>query len=357
MANECQVTNNKNAIQRLIQIVEESLLSKEELITGLIATKKQIVIKGDNLTFALSTSEIDKIEMSKNERAVTSMIDLGECEKKLREEYHLDSSVQLIITKYDIVRSDSVATQVEYSIYRSDNPTEKLELSKCAGTTITVNSPFTVNNSTESLLLSTFKQGYDILNPNDSFYTDLCSSYDSENDTDLTIRERKTEIYEPNSNVCEDSCEVKMTVQCICEVKTEVNTDTEKASFGSKLKDSFFDFDTIFNIKVLKCIKLIFTWEGFKRNYLGYTNISISFLFVGLMSYYFIVSEHFKEELKNISIEINKVKAKILETPSEDNRQAPNEKVRKKKKKRKSKVGGGKTMGKNSDLGVNELFK
>ena len=39
-----------------------------------------------------------------------------------------------------------------------------------------------------------YYSGYDLFNENDSFYTDICSTFTSENGTDMTLADRKKEI-------------------------------------------------------------------------------------------------------------------------------------------------------------------
>ena len=52
------------------------------------------------------------------------------------------------------------------------------------------------------------EQGYDIYNKNSSFYNDICISVSYIND-DLTIKDRKEEIYPTNMTIVNPNCEYK----------------------------------------------------------------------------------------------------------------------------------------------------
>ena len=50
--------------------------------------------------------------------------------------------------------------------------------------------------------------GYDLFNLNDSFYNDICSTYTTQDGTDLTLLDRKKIIYDKNTNIsmCQEGC-------------------------------------------------------------------------------------------------------------------------------------------------------
>jgi hypothetical protein len=55
-------------------------------------------------------------------------------------------------------------------------------------------------------------------------------------------------------------------------VKTDfVNKMSENNFNEAKLYEIFTDFNNIFNIKILKCMNLIFTTKAFKENYANIT--------------------------------------------------------------------------------------
>ena len=97
---------------------------------------------------------------------------------------------------------------------------------------------YTYNNyypSEESLSkvqqLSQF--GYDLYDINNDFYQDICTSFTSENGTDILLSDRKSDFYE-NVSLCENGCEYKgydlnkKRVKCECSVKEEIKVEENK---------------------------------------------------------------------------------------------------------------------------------
>ena len=82
-----------------------------------------IVIEGDNTIYQLISSE----KMSDNENTNMSIIDLGDCGKKLLDENHLD---YLLILKIDTKLDENTAVILNYEVYNPLN-NEKLNLSIC----------------------------------------------------------------------------------------------------------------------------------------------------------------------------------------------------------------------------------
>ena len=66
-----------------------------------------------------------------------------------------------------------------------------LNLSICKEDIITISSPVKLNNLTSSLYDSLKDSGYNLFNQNDPFYKDICTSYTTENGTDLILVDRK----------------------------------------------------------------------------------------------------------------------------------------------------------------------
>ena len=87
------------------------------------------------------------------------------------------------------------------------------------------------------------QSGYNLFDLNDSFYNDICSTYTTENGTDLTLADRKNLIYDNNGNVsmCQDGCTFQSynsttrKAKCDCSVqKEETITDVSKLNFDKK---------------------------------------------------------------------------------------------------------------------------
>ena len=191
--------------------------------------------------------------------------------------------------KVDIKRDDTSSTQIEYQVFNPIN-LQQLDLSYCDNAKIVVYSPIDLDNKTYNLLKHLKDQGYNLFNGNDSFYNDICSTFNSFNDTDVLLKDRKNDFYIQNITLCEENCEYEdfnlesLKAKCQCDVKFEVKSDKTKVKFyPNRLAENFYKIEKYANIKVFICYNLVFDIERLKRNYGSYMIICISLLFIILM--------------------------------------------------------------------------
>ena len=138
--------------------------------------------------------------------------------------------------------------------------------------------------------------GYNLFNLNDSFYNDICSTYTTQDGTDLTLLDRKNIIYDKNGNIsmCQEGCQIinynstLKKANCDCKVQTEVtNTDIETINFNRKdIAESFYKTLTNSNFLVLKCFKLVFSKKGQFNNIGSYVMSVMTFLFIILLFFF-----------------------------------------------------------------------
>ena len=174
----------------------------ESLKEAMESDSRQIIQK-DNAIFQLST-----IESQKNgDIPFISSVDLGDCEALIREQEGLADDEDFFMIKMDLKNEDYSATFVQYEIY-NPNTLELVNLDICDNVTITMQIPVLLSNDTESFYASLAKYGYQLFNINDSFYNDICSLYTAENGADMTLKDRKTIIYDKSKNVslCQKDC-------------------------------------------------------------------------------------------------------------------------------------------------------
>ena len=172
---------------------------------------KDYVISIDNITYQITTSDNKKNNQSNN----VSTIDLGECEVSLKKKYDINMSIPLIILKVDYPISGQLIPLIGYEVYHPLNKT-KLDLSYC-NSTINLNIPVKIN---EDKIYQ-----YD---PNSDYYTDECSSYTSDNGTDIPMYDRKKNFLENNFSLCE--------INCIFE---DYETDSKQSICSCKIKNNF----------------------------------------------------------------------------------------------------------------------
>ena len=165
--NQCK--NKSITIEQLSQIyyeIKEKYLTKET---------KNTIIQTENVIFQLSTIS----EQKSDKNSITSNIDFGECETLLKKNNNIPLNEELLIYKVDAKYDNLTKTFVQYEIY---NPLtlKKLDLSVCSDIKIIISSPVNLNNKTILLADSLNKLGYNLFDPKDKFYNDICSLYTTE---------------------------------------------------------------------------------------------------------------------------------------------------------------------------------
>ena len=118
------------------------------------------------------------------------------------------------------------------------------------------------------------ESGYDLFDENDSFYTDICTPYKSENNTDVLLSDRKKDYYNNSRIFCQVNCtyseyssESEYLI-CECNASTEdIDVlEPEKLSI-EMIAYSFYESLKNSNFHILKCYKLVFNLDILKKNY------------------------------------------------------------------------------------------
>ena len=260
------------AKEEKISSFKEDLMNgdMDEILKNITENKEDFVQDEDGMTLQLTTSENQKNSSNKN----ISTIDLGECEKELKRIYKINESLPLIILKIDYYTKDTLIPIIGYEIY---HPIEKykLNLSYCEEILIKLNIP--VNIDEDKL----FK--YD---PNSEYYTDDCSSFTTEDGTDIILNDRKKEFGNNNLSLCENNCkylgynnENKQSI-CDCGIKNEMEYISDIVDNQNKLSNQFETNTSSSNIISIKCTKTLFTKDGLKNNISSYVLLIIIFYFL-----------------------------------------------------------------------------
>ena len=271
--------NEKNSIDKVFDLFSKEL--------KYIDLKNDEIIEGEGVTYQMTTTENQEYYLKNNLNNDISCIYLGECENILKEKYKINEP--LIIIKLDIKRNDTISTQVEYQVFNPIN-LEKLNLSYCENIKIDIYPPINIDNQTYNLIRHLKEQGYDLFNSFDDFYNDICSPYNSFNNTDVILNDRRNDYYIPNITLCEENCEYEsfdiesIRAKCKCNVKKEVISDTKKIKFSPNIIiENFYKLEKYANIKVVICYLKVFDIERLKKNLGSYLIIIIGFLFIIFM--------------------------------------------------------------------------
>ena len=236
-----------------------------------------IVIEWENAIYQI----ISSLNMNVNENKNISIIDFGECETILKEFYYID---YLLILKID-TKLSNYNTILNYEIYNPKTK-EKLNLSLCDNIKINIKTNYFPSQESLNKIIKLNESGYDLYNINSSFYNDLCTQFTTENQTDILLSDRINDYYE-NKSLCENDCTYKeydyisKKVECECPIKKEIEINETEINIESFF--SFFtDVNNFSNLKVLKCLKLVFSKIGETNNIGSYIFLSLLFSLIVL---------------------------------------------------------------------------
>ena len=298
--NKCQNSKMSNEqIGIIYEEIKENILKKDY-------DRQNKVIQTENVIFQLSKLDEQKEE---NNPEVSS-IDIGECENILKRKNNISDDESLIIFKTDTKSYDLSATYVQYEIYNPYN-LQQLNLSDCNEVTITVNIPVNLDSTTIELYESLNNAGYNLFDSESEFYNDICTTYTSINGTDMTLQDRKNDIYSAKGNIsmCQTGCELESynkttkKAKCNCNIQTEKTiTDISKLDFSKEeLAKSFLKTFKNSNFMVLKCYKLVLTFDNIFKN--------IGRIILSIIYFLFIISIfiHIICDRKRIRIYINEI--------------------------------------------------
>ena len=222
------------------------------------------IIKTKNVIIQLST-----LDDQKNlDNPGVSNIDLGECEKILKDKNNISEYDSLIIFKLDIKTEDFSSTFVDYEIY-DPKITLKLSLDECKDVQIIIATPIVLDDNIELIYDSLSESGYNLFNENDSFYHDICATYTTVNGTDILLSDRKTDIFASTQNqtMCQTGCELesynstKKKAICNCNIKKVALNDlfVDNLFDMKEISNNFYKTLSNSNFQVLKCYKLLFS--------------------------------------------------------------------------------------------------
>ena len=210
-----------------------------------------------------------------------------EIEAALSKEFNIDVEKDKIylFTFYYINNNTNYATSDYIYELFLDNGTE-LNISKLEGNYyIDINVPLIDLESSNFNYSKYFaQQGYDIYDKNSNFYNDICSpAYINNND--LTLKDRKADIYPSNVTICKENCHYdginreEQMIKCKCNLKENYNDQSNIDNFMEKEDFISYFLDKV-NYKIFKCHKLLKNFDNLKKNYAFYVILCITFIII-----------------------------------------------------------------------------
>ena len=251
----------------------------------------EYIIKKDDFYIQIYDINIEEETKKKSNEEKISYIDFNECENKLKEYYNI---TEIIIMKIDSKNPNLITNKVDYFLY--DYNGNELNISICEEKSIKIYSPIVNLNSINlNELIELNNLGYDIFNAEDEFYNNICTRFSSQNNTDVTLKDRRKNYY-PNISLCNENCNYEgidydnLIVKCNCETKNKKTL--KESTFDHDIKLNVNNVKNVFkdnlfnsNIQVVKCTKLIFNKKYIFKNY-GFWIIS-SFIFIEIILFIF----------------------------------------------------------------------
>ena len=268
--------NNKDLPDKdeLIVNIKEDIINGNlsTLLTDLIkGTKEDLLVELEDISYQITTTENQK----NNNYTNISTINLGDCEKILRDKYGIKDDLSLIILKIEYNMEGLLIPVIGYEVYHPLNYTQ-LDLNYCNDTLITLNIPVDIDEE------SAFKH-----DPNSDYYNDECYAYTTENGTDIILNDRKKEYIDNNLSLCENNCTFNgydpntKKALCECETKIKINLICEIIKEENILSNEFNSTDSSnSNIDTLKCISLLFSKNGLLTNIGSYILILTTIILI-----------------------------------------------------------------------------
>ena len=286
-----------------------------------------------------------------------SLVNLGDCEYKLKLHYNLSNDTELFILGIDSPNKDPTfpISVYNYGVYLEDG-TLLNHSEICSDSKISISSPITNPELLKLEEAAYFSDlGYDIFDSNSDFYNDNCAPA-SIGGNDIIIADRKKDFYPNNISLCNDSCVYsqidlnsrRFTCECDLsynyseQVKKEDNTEEEDDDDTSYIEY----FLSLINYKIIKCYKLFLEYKSYYYNAGFYITVGTlvicmiqMFVFIkcGNKSIDLIVLENVPNEMKlrEMAKEQQK-KWDELDKENEKNNPPKKEKDKNKKKSRKT---------------------
>ena len=277
------------------------LLTMNNIIENILETKRNELFKlfnrsyidegndleiyENNLIFTITNTynqQNEKLNINK-----TTII-LDECETKLKKSYNTSINDSLYIFKIDKKIEGMKIPKIEYGIYYPLYSTELylLDLSLCENLKIDISIPISLNDSLDK---------YD---SNSDYNNNLCSKTTSESGTDISLSDRKNEFLYNNMTLCEENWYIinydyiYKKVKCSCEIKIKLPYFDDIQFDKNELLKKFIDINSIGNLKIIKCIKDIFSKDFIHNNYGFFIFASIYILFFICLTTFYLKFYH-----------------------------------------------------------------
>ena len=290
--NICGPTNNPISINQTEILILENIKNLH-IAQKLFEIKEKYLLLGNNISFKFSTSNIEQKELYEINNS--SSIILNDFENILKQKYLIPEDIPIPILEEEYFNNKINFMDINYELFSPLNLSYKLDINSFTDNYIEIRLPLTLKQYKLDLVKRASSLGYNIFDPNDPFYHDICSVF-TYNDSDFSLSERKNLLDLKDEKLCISGCNFSgfdiKTIRTICickignnnfssemEVKyVDNNRYIEDNENLLNIIDKNFGFSNTLNIKVVKCIKIIFNKDLFITNYGFYIILSMTIL-------------------------------------------------------------------------------
>ena len=299
----------------IITTKEEKTISNQniidELINGLL-TEIIEEIKGNNSDYFIETEkEVIQISLlsKQNKTKNSSYINLNELEEKIKKDNNISLNDDIILLKIEHYIEVLNFPLIEYSIFSPDGK-RQLNLDSFKNNKIELSIPVSINEKEE------YKY-----NPNSTFYNDICHIHTTEENTDITLYDRKGVYNKNKMSLCEINCTYlgydhkNKKAKCECPIKTNFNFFLNEKIDVDKLLYKFINVKSLLNFDIVKCHNVLFSKNGLINNIGSYLTLFIILLSL-FLSIIFCLSGFnlLFSQMKSIAEMNNNIKEKQLNT-------------------------------------------
>ena len=284
----------------------KKLQNMPSLINSVNASK--VINNSDFIAVIIPSDNMNPREQLKNG---ISAIDLGSCSNIIKDYYNIPKNESMYILNIESKRNETQKSENNYfnlgkdvQIEVFDKSGKKLNLSVCKENIKIMKYIGDIKELDIQSALSLGNKGIDVFNANDDYFNDICQVIDNEDDKDIIIKDRRTDIYQ-NATFCQKGCsysgmnyELK-TANCLCDSSLiQIDSNNNDTNNGNNNENENINFKTLtksfitnllnFNLDVFKCYNLVFNLQIFHGN-IGFYYMAAMFIFQIICLFIFLI--------------------------------------------------------------------
>ena len=233
--------------------------------------------QSNQIVIIKNTSKTYTITISKRDDCITNLINASSCINLLKTNNIINDNENMITLTAEYQKDKKSSKIYTYAFFYNNGT--RIDNSICSKEKVIVNIDLTKTNSDVELAEEMSKKGIDIYDINDPFFTDHCYPFTSNENKDVSLKERIEKYYQ-NVSLCEDGCdyiglnltEDSFEAQCECNTKTNFVFD----SLNNSLTGEFVEILSSANFKIFTCYKYPFNFKKIWSNLGSWVVISFS---------------------------------------------------------------------------------